>query len=270
MKLLNILSILLLVITPTIWAQEQDYNAELVDTVQHVPILVEHAGMATGVVTDVEVIPFKKVQWETSFQYDYSNGSHAVYLPITAIRVGVSHFAEMSIEYAGIFQNAPEQWEYAVQPLTFAAKLRLYEGKKWIPKMTAMASLGIPSTTLLAKTMHVAPSVYLLFQNDITEKLHLSYDIGLEWDGMSATPTTLVAMSVGYNVTEDFCVFAESFNYFGRSSLDEPKIDANVNVDVGFNYLIHPRVDIGMYAAINCQKPKDFSSVMFGIAWLIN
>lgn len=126
MKLLNILSILLLVITPTIWAQEQDYNAELVDTVQHVPILVEHAGMATGVVTDVEVIPFKKVQWETSFQYDYSNGSHAVYLPITAIRVGVSHFAEMSIEYAGIFQNAPEQWEYAVQPLTFAAKLRLY------------------------------------------------------------------------------------------------------------------------------------------------
>ena len=53
MKLLNILSILLLVITPTIWAQEQDYNAELVDTVQHVPILVEHAGMATGLVTDV-------------------------------------------------------------------------------------------------------------------------------------------------------------------------------------------------------------------------
>ena len=87
---------------------------------------------------------------------------------------------------------------------------------------------------------------------------------------MSATPTTLVAMSVGYNVTEDLCVFAESFNYFGRSSLDEPKIDANVNVDVGFNYLIHPRVDIGMYAAINCQKPKDFISVMFGIAWLIN
>jgi hypothetical protein len=77
-------------------------------------------------------------------------------------------------------------------------------------------------------------------------------------------------MSVGYNVTEDFCVFAESFNYFGRSSLDEPKIDANVNIDVGFNYLIHPRVDIGMYAAINCQKPKDFSSVMFGVAWLIN
>ena len=98
MKLLNILSILLLVITPTIWAQEQDYNAELVDTVQHVPILVEHAGMATGVVTDVEVIPFKKVQWETSFEYDYSNDSHAIYLPITAIRVGVSHFAEMSIE----------------------------------------------------------------------------------------------------------------------------------------------------------------------------
>lgn len=101
----------LLLTVPSVLAQDQDYDAELVDTMQHVAILVEHAGMATGVVTDVEIIPFKKVQWEISFQYDYSNGRHAVYLPITTLRVGVSHFAEMSIEYAGIFQNAPEQWE---------------------------------------------------------------------------------------------------------------------------------------------------------------
>lgn len=248
----------------------QDYDEGFQDTIQHIAISVEHAGMATGVVTDVEVVPFKKVQLEMSVQYDYSNGSHAIYLPITAVRVGVSHFAEMSVEYAGILQGSPSQWEYAVQPLTFATKLRLYEGKKWIPKMTAMASLAIPSTTLLAKSMYVAPSVYLLFQNDITEKLHVSYDVGLEWDGVSPRPATLLALSLGYNFTDDFCIFAESFNYFSRNSLSNSKIDANVNVDIGFNYLIHPRVDIGAYVAINCQNPKDFTSAMIGIAWLIN
>lgn len=261
--------LILLSFTSPLFAQ--DYDEGFQDTIQHIAISVEHAGMATGAITDVEVVPFKKIQWETSVQYDYSNGDHSIYLPITTLRFGVSHFAEVSVEYAGILHSMPpEQWKYMVQPLTVATKLRVYEGKKWIPQMSAMISLGIPSTTELAQSMHVAPSVYLLFQNDITDKFHIGYDIGLEWDGVTPQPTTLLALSLGYNFTDDYCIFAENFNYFSRNSLSNSKIDANVNVDLGFNYLIHPRVDIGAYVAINCQNPKDFTSAMIGIAWLIN
>lgn len=239
------------------------------DTIQHITIPVEHVGMATGMVTDVEVLPFKKVQLEMSMQYEYTNGGHGIYLPITTVRIGVSHFAEMSIEYAGVLQSGPKQWEYTVQPLVLCTKMRLYEGKKWIPKMTAMASLAIPSTTLLARTTHVAPSVALLFQNDISEKWHISYVAGLEWNGESPAPITMVALSVGYNFIEEFSIFAENFIYFGPIVMGE-KLKTNVNVDIGFNYLIHPRVDIGAYVAINCQNPKEFTSMMMGVAWLIN
>ena len=33
--------------------------------------------------TGVDVMPFKSVQWETGFQYDYSSGAHSITLPTT-------------------------------------------------------------------------------------------------------------------------------------------------------------------------------------------
>ena len=37
-------------------------------------ISADHPGMATG----VDVMPFKGVQWETGFQYDYSSDAHSL------------------------------------------------------------------------------------------------------------------------------------------------------------------------------------------------
>ena len=37
-------------------------------------ISADRPGMATG----VDVMPFKSVQWETGFQYDYSSGAHSL------------------------------------------------------------------------------------------------------------------------------------------------------------------------------------------------
>ena len=37
-------------------------------------ISADRPGMATG----VDVMPFKGVQWETGFQYDYSSGAHSL------------------------------------------------------------------------------------------------------------------------------------------------------------------------------------------------
>ena len=41
-------------------------------------------------------------------------------------------------------------------------------------------------------------------------------------------------------------------------------------LDFGFNYVVHPRVQLDLYASFNCQNPKSYFNIGLGIAWLIN
>ncbi len=274
MKRFFILSILLSLFIAYLFSQDLDNFDEInEDNTLIVSISVEHPGMSTGVVTDVEIMPFRRVQWEMGMQYDYINGEHSIILPTTAVRIGVSNFAEVSVQYDGtlFFNNTPAKTicNYQVQPITLATKLRVYDGWRWVPSMTFMACLAIPSTPELAKSMYVTPSIYLLCQNDITKWMHISYDLGAEWNGYDAMPTTFGALSLGFNLTENFCIFAENYNYFTRN-INDSKTGVSVNVDLGFNWLVHPRVDIGLYATMNCLNPTSQTSIAFGAAWLIN
>ena len=122
-------------------------------------ISADRPGMATG----VDVMPFKSVQWETGFQYDYSSGAHSITLPTTLFRLGITRFAEIRMEYDGTLASADKkQWEYAVEPLVVGTKIKVFEGTEneklqWLPAVSFLLNLAVPSTPDLAKTTHVAP-----------------------------------------------------------------------------------------------------------------
>lgn len=122
-------------------------------------ISADRPGMATG----VDVMPFKSVQWETGFQYDYSSGAHSITLPTTLFRLGIIRFAELRMEYDGTLASADKkQWEYAVEPLVVGTKIKVFEGTEneklqWLPAVSFLLNLAIPSTPDLANTTHVAP-----------------------------------------------------------------------------------------------------------------
>ena len=162
-------------------------------------ISADRPGMATG----VDVIPFRGVQWETGFQYDYAGGAHSITLPTTLFRFGITRFAELRVEYDGSLASADgKQWEYAVEPLVLGTKIKVFEGSEneklqWLPAVSFLLNLAIPSTPDLAKTTHVAPSAYLLFHHNATDWLSIDYNIGAEWDGVSAQPATFLALCLG-------------------------------------------------------------------------
>lgn len=49
-------------------------------------ISADRPSMAKG----VDVMPFKSVQWETGFKWDYAYNSHSFTLPTTMMRVGIT------------------------------------------------------------------------------------------------------------------------------------------------------------------------------------
>ncbi len=235
---------------------------------QEATISADRPGMATG----VDVLPFKSVQWETGFQYDYASGSHGITLPTTMFRFGITRFAELRLEYDGALGSADgKTLTYEVLPLILGTKVKFYEGTdneklQWLPQTSLLLNLAIPSTPDLAKTTHVAPSAYLLFHHDATDWLSIDYNVGAEWDGIIAKPTTFLALCLGFGITDKLGAFLESYNYitdYGKN------IDGSANLDFGFTYLVHPRVQLDVYGAFNCQAPASAANVGLGVAWMI-
>ena len=142
-----IFSLLFLLSLSVLVAQEPEFT-----------ISADRPGMATG----VDILPFKKVQFETGFQWDYS-GTSAITLPTAMLRFGLSDFAELRLQYDGtLTENLGATWNYSVEPLTIGTKIKVLEGGQYVPAISFMANLAIPSTSDLAHTMHVAPSLYLV------------------------------------------------------------------------------------------------------------
>ena len=60
-------------------------HAQEVENAEPQSVAADRPGMATG----VGVLPFKTIQWETGFQWDYADRQHSFTLPTTMLRFGV-------------------------------------------------------------------------------------------------------------------------------------------------------------------------------------
>ncbi len=224
-----------------------------------------------GAATGPDITPFLKVVWETGFEGCW-DGSHSLTMPTTMLRFGVTNFAEIRLEYDGALNRlGHNDWAYTVEPLVLGTKVKIYDGYKWIPKISLMANLSIPitrHTDPYTIAPHVAPSLYLLFQNDVTDWFNIGYNVGAEWDGVSHIPATFLALCLGFNITDNLGAFVESYNYLTRYGKHNTM--AECNMDFGFSYSVHPRVQLDLYGAFNCQDPRNFNCLGLGVTWLIN
>ena len=251
----TLLLIVALLATNLLYAQE-------VASEEAFAVSADRPGMATG----VGVLPFKTIQWETGFQWDYADRQHSFTLPTTMFRFGVAPFAELRLEYDGtLYSDA--KWQYQVEPLILGTKIRVFDGWKAVPKISFLANIAIPITKEAYQSSHVAPSLYLLCENDVTDWLNLCYNLGAEWNGVDATPSTFLALCLGFTINDQWGAFVESYNYFTRLNSDT---EADWNIDAGFTYMPHHCVQLDVYASINCQDPAMYSNVGLGVAWLIN
>jgi len=230
-------------------------------------ISADRPGAATG----PDVTPFTKVVWETGFESCW-DGSHSFTLPTTMLRFGVSNFAEIRLEYDGTLNSlGNREWAYNVEPLVLGTKIKVFEGKGWIPKVSFLANLAIPltrHTDPFTVAPHVAPSLYLLFQNEVTDWFNIGYNVGAEWSGVSHIPATFLALCLGFNISDNLGAFVESYNYLTRYG--KGNTVAECNLDFGFSYTVHPRVQLDLYGMFNCQDPRSFNGLGLGVAWLIN
>lgn len=219
-----------------------------------------------GNVWGTEVLPFQKISWENGFSYERDHGNRTIALPSTIVRYGIFDNVELRVGTdLQLFQEPPYQTKLlGITPLTIGTKIHCYEGNGILPSVGVLAQLQSPhvgSADLLPD--HLAPAMYLIFENDINDWLAICYNAGAEWDGTEATPTTFLGLSLWFSITDDLCSFVETYNYLhpdGNQYLTE----------IGFTFSPLPRLQLDVEADFDIQQIKEYFRVGCGIAWRIN
>lgn len=276
----KLLFIALVLFSCNVFAEKQDIHAE-----------ADRPGMGTG----ANVLDRGFIQWETGFEVAHLMGVHELILPTFLFRFGLSPWAELRLEYAGVLvvddkpyeNNTLANAEYIPEPLWIGSKIRLWQGSeqpniRWIPRTSLLLNLGVPLTKFDAEYHPISGAIDLLFENDLTDWLSIGYDVGVDWVDWAPTPDIFASLAFNFAPTNQLGLFVESYNIFDPDAIstEDPNrvyTVCNINLDFGLTYMVHPRVQLDAYAGFNLyhsesffSSPRNFAFFGFGVTWLLH
>lgn len=219
-------------------------------------ISADRPGMSTG----TDVMSQGKIQWETGVGYESEGGAATYTLNNTLLRYGLVDWAEIRVGMDLLHEGSTT----GLSALNVGTKISLVENRGWIPAVSLLANLQCPRIGSSAFTpSHLAPQLYVLFQNQVASWFNVGYNVGAEWDGTLAEPSTFAAVCLGFSITERLGCFVESFNYFHS-------MGSTYAMDLGLNWVVARNLQLDLAANLNLQNTGNYLMISGGVAWLIN
>lgn len=225
---------------------------------------VEFTADRPGVGTGTGIVGKGKVMWEAGMAYDYEGGSKSFTFCNSLFRYGLTDNWEARLELNGLHTWGDGSHTTGLDAVNLATKVRLYEGVNAVPSWALLAGLALPLGSEAFRPSHIAPSLTLLAEHDVTDRLNIAYNVGLDWDGETAAPTTFAALCLGYQINDRLGAYVENYDYFAKG------MKAQWNMDLGVNWMASKRVQLDLAGCFNLNHVKNAYGISFGVAWLIN
>lgn len=233
-------------------------TSELTDISADRPGMATPPSIAIPTYFQVETgFSYEKNQLEKPFQKN-------IYYNSLLIRYGINTNSEIRLQtdYANL--RTDNESITGFDPLTIGTKIYLSEAKGILPKTSLLLNLTLPCFGVKSvRPENLSPSIYLLMQNDITERLNVCYNFGIEYDGESATPTEFAAICLGYSITDNLSVFAENYDWFSKGTKPE------YFLDLGIAYLIGKNIQLDLSGNMNLQNIENYFMINAGVSWRI-
>ena len=220
-----------------------------------------------GASTGPAVVGHKVIQLEQGILYDGDAGPGTFTFSNTLLRYGL--FPNMELRLGGdgfLYQQegAVQDFKPAFSGLSLGTKIKCFDGRDGIPAVSVLADFSIPCTATEGFNVeHLAPSLYLLFENPVNDWFSVGYNVGAEWDGTFPSPTAFAALCFGFSATDNLGCFVESYNYFN-------KLGNVYAMDFGLNWQVSRKVQLDLAANIDLANPAQCWAVSCGVAWQIN
>ena len=209
-----------------------------------------------------------KFQFESGFSFERSghgdNRQDYILFNTSMIRYGVNRYAEIRLIGEVAQLRTPDATLTGINPLVFGTKIMVFKGRGLLPKTSLLMHMKIPYTG--KKELHpqrYLPSFYLAFQNKITDRMGLCYNVGVDYNDETDGATEFFGLCYGYNLTEKLYSFVEEYNYW------ETGVAPVNSVDVGFAYQVSNNIQVDLSGSMNLQNFRQYFAVNCGLAWRI-
>jgi len=230
-------------------SQEQDRLNELT---------VDRPGIAEAPFT---VAPHT-YQFETGFDYYKRTNGEIYFLPVTLFRTGLSKAAELRVSVKNIYDRISEPVVRGVSPLSVGIKTHIIEQRGWVPETDILADIILPLGNSPPHPDKVGHDIFLLFQNDISKKFAVNYNVGLIWDGNTNQSQFTASFCFNYLATEKTGFFIEYYDFLLRSAQEH-------GVDGGFTFLLWPLIQADFSMGISLVNGNVNHFVSSGVSFRI-
>lgn len=200
-------------------------------------------------------VPKKMIQLEAGVKVQKESESHRIVShPVLLAKYGLADWIElrMKTSYATRIEHyiPNDKVLSGLQPVELGLKAAVLKENHWIPKTAFLLQTGMPRVSSPAfKALHLAPTLRLLMENNITEKFSLNYNAGAEWDGYDTTPEWMYAVVPGIDLGEHLHVFAEFYSFLQRQETPEHTLDG------GLEFFIGKNIGIDICSGFGLNKP---------------
>ncbi len=207
-----------------------------------------------------------KFQLETGIEYtsmkveDFGT-SKSLTAPTTLLRFGILKNVELRLSFDfsdSYFTNNNDSFPSTTPKLAltaprFGAKVHIADGKGWVPDFSVLGSVTIPKIgSEFNKTNFLNPEFKLLFNNNISEKLDVGYNLIAAWNNELEEKEFSYSVSLGAELTPRWNSFFEVYGNF--PSDDSP---SNQNIDVGLSYLLKKNISIDVYGGLGLSSSSN-------------
>ena len=186
-------------------------------------------------------------QFETGFDYYSRARGDVFFLPTMLFRTGISNGAELRITERQTIDKTGEETVSGLSPLYVGVKVHIIQQRKWIPETDILTNLVIPMGSGPLQPNGLGHELLLLFQNDITEKFAINYNIGYLWFNIEQGEIFTGSLCFNYLPTRRVGLFIE---YFTLST----SWPGEHGVDGGMTYLLNPHLQLDLSGGISRQE----------------
>lgn len=222
-------------------------------------LTVDRPGIAEAPFT---VAP-RTFQLETGFDYYKRTDGEIYFLPVSLLRTGLSKNTELRISVKNIQDKTSSQKLKGFSPLTVGIKTHIIEQQGWIPETDILVDLIIPLSNSDLQPADLGHDVLLLFQNDLSPKTAINYNIGLIWDGFSDEELFTASFCFNYLPSDKVGLFIEYFDFLRSQGAKEHGLDG------GFTFLLHRLIQADFSAGISWVSGNANHFVSSGISFRI-
>lgn len=211
------------------------------------------------------LVPRGGLQIETGFAVENDRENNTSFKNITynttLVKYGVNEHFELRLisEFLGERMRTPENLESEIKglsPLSIGLKINLSEEKEFWPQVALIGHISLKSGSNEFAPDYTYSDFRFTAAHKLSDRIALSYNVGVEWNGETPEAAFLYTLSIGYTFTDRFGAFIETYSFFPEES------KADNRADMGFTYKFSPTVqwDISAGCGLSSNAPDSFLS----------